>query len=79
MSQQTVQRLITEPADTTPCSQCIYHIAGGALVAVIGFALMLTGALAGVGVVVLTLGVLYAVGAWVVSMLPSHPSPDRIP
>lgn len=79
MTQHQVTRLVTDTPETSACGSCVYHIAGGVALAVLGFILMLTGALAGVGVVLLTLGVLYAVVAWVVSMMPAKPPTDSIP
>ena len=79
MTSHQVSRLVSDPSDSSPCPSCMYHIGIGAIIAVLGFALMLTGALAAVGIVVLTLGLLYAVVAWVVSMMPSRPPTDAIP
>lgn len=79
MTQHQVSRHVTDAPDLTPCSMCAYHIGAGSLVAVVGLILMLTGGLAGIGVALLTIGVLYAVVAWVISMMPSKPNPERIP
>lgn len=86
MSQQTVPqqhrvpKLVTDPVDARPCPTCVYHVAGGTIVAVVGFILMLTGAMAGAGIVLLILGILYAGAFWVMSLLPSKScDADRIP
>lgn len=80
MNPQQVERFVTDPPDAQPCSVCYWHVGIGAAIAVIGFVMMLTGALAGFGVVTLTIGILYAVIAWAITMLPSRPrDPDAIP
>ena len=65
--QQHVPQAKTYDVPHTPAWQ--FHMAGGALLAVVGFILMLTGALAGVGVVLLSLGVLYCVSAFIISVV----------
>ena len=52
------------------------HLIAGAIVAVVGIALMLTGALLGYGIVVLSIGVLYAAAAFVIGSIQGRGSPE---